>query len=118
MKKKLVLMTTALMAVGLFASFANHQGNTVRVEAIDSIDVRIAKVTGASYSSYGRYYVCFKDETEDKAFRFQVTNDDEVEANHRLTPNKTYTLANMSTSSSYATISGEKFEYVTASLNL
>ena len=111
-------MTFALMAVGLFASLANHQGNIVRVEAIKPIDVTIAKVTGASYSSYGRYYVCFIDETEDKTFRFQVANDDEVEANHRLTPNKVYTLDNMSTSSSYATISGEEFQYETASLKL
>ena len=114
MKKKLALMTSALMAVGLIASLAN----TVRVEAIEPIDVTIAKVTGASYSDYGRYYVCFIDETEDMRFTFQVVNDDEIYQNHHFTPNKTYTLANMSTSSSYATISGEKFEYVTASLKL
>ena len=118
MKKNLVLMTSALMAVGLIASLANNQGNTVRVEAKDAIDVTIAKVTGASYSDYGRYYVCFIDETEDMRFTFQVVNDDEVYQNHHLTPNKTYILSNMSTSSSYATISGEKFEYVTASLKL
>lgn len=119
MKKKLVLMTSALMAVGLFASVANHQGNTVRVEAIEEpIDVTIAKVTGASYSYYGRYSVSFLDKTGDMKFSFQVVNDDEIYQTHHLTPNKVYTLDNMSTSSSYATISGEKFEYVTASLKL
>ena len=118
MKKKLVLMTSALIAVGLFANFANHQGNTVRVEAIEPIDVTIAKVTGTSYSDYGRYYVSFLDKTGDMKFSFQVVDDDEIYETHHLTPNKTYTLANMSTSSSYATISGEKFEYVTASLKL
>ena len=118
MKKKLVLMTSALIAVGLFASFANHQGNTVRVEAIEPIDVTIARVTGTSYSDYGRYYVSFLDKTGDMKFSFQVVDDDEIYETHHLTPNKTYTMANMSTSSSYATISGEKFEYVTASLKL
>ena len=111
-------MTSALMAAGLIATLANNQGNTVRVEAIEPIDVTIAKVTGASYSDYGRYYVCFIDETEDMRFTFQVVNDEEIYQNHHLTPNKTYTLANMSTSSSYATISGVDYQYVTASLKL
>ena len=118
MKKKLVLMTSALMAVGLFASFANHQGNTVRVEAIESIDVTIAKRKAASYSYYGNYNVCFADGTGDKEFCFKVANDDEIYENHQLTPNKIYTLDNMSASKSYATISGEKFDYVSASLKL
>ena len=118
MKKNLVFMSSTLLAVGLIASLANNQGNTVRVEATDSINVTIAKVYGESYSYYGRYYACLLDETEDIAFRFMVNNDAEVEANHRLTPNKAYALDDMSTPDSYATISGEEFQYETASLKL
>ena len=116
MKKKLVLTASTLLAVGLFAALANNKGNTVRVEATEHFDVTIAKVKGASYSYWGNYYVCFADETEDKIFRFQVTSDAEVYDSHHLTPNKIYTLDNMSTVNSYATISDEKFEYVSASL--
>ena len=118
MKKKLVLMMSTLLAVGLIASLANNQGNTVRVEATEHFDVTIAKTKGASYSYYGNYNVCFADGTGDKEFWFKVANDDEIYENHHLTPNKVYTLANMSASNSYATISGEKFDYVSASLKL
>ena len=118
MKKKVVLMTSALMAVGLIASLANNQGNTVRVDATEHFDVTIEKVFGESYSYWGNFNVYFADKTEDKVFRFQVANDAEVYENHNLTPNKTYTLANMNASNSYATISDEKFDYVSASLKL
>ena len=118
MKKKLALMTTALMAMGLIASLANNQGNTVRVDATEHFDVTIEKVFGESYSYWGNFNVYFADKTEDKVFRFQVANDAEVYENHNLTPNKTYALANMNASNSYATISDEKFDYVSASLKL
>ncbi len=118
MKKKLVLMTSALMAMGFLVGLANVHENSVRVEAKDAIDVTIAKSLSASYSYWGCYYVCFADETGDMVFRFQVENDAEVEQNHHLTPNKTYYLANMDASNSYVTISEEKFEYANASLKL
>ena len=118
MKKKLILMTSTLLAVGLFASLVNNQGNIVRVEATEHFDVTIEKVYGESYSYYGNYNVCFADGTGDKEFWFRVVNDDEIYQNRHLTPNKVYTLANMSASNSYATISDEKFDYVSASLKL
>ena len=118
MKKKLVLTASTLLAVGLIASLTNNQGNTVRVEATEHFDVTIAKRKAASYSYYGNYNVCFADGTGDKEFWFKVANDDEIYENHQLTPNKIYTLDNMSASKSYATISGEKFDYVSASLKL
>ena len=68
MKKKLVLMTSALMAVGLFATIVNNQGNTVRVEAIEPIDVTIAKRYNESYSYGGCYTVGIGDKTGDMIF--------------------------------------------------
>ncbi len=117
-EKRLVLTASTLLAVGLIAGLLNNQGNTVRVEATEHVDVTIAKTKGASYSYYGNYNVCFADGTGDKEFWFKVANDDEIYENHHLTPNKVYALANMSASNSYATISGEKFDYVSASLKL
>ena len=111
-------MVSTLLAAGLIAGFVNNQGNTVRVEASQPIDFTIAKTIGEAYSYYGRYSVCFTDETEDMKFKFMVTGDDEIATTHRLTPNKTYTLANMNASNSYATINGEEFQYVSATLKL
>lgn len=118
MKKNLAFVASTLLTVGLFAALVNHQGNTVRAEAIEPIKVTIANVSAESYSYYGRYYVCFVNETKDMEFSFRVENDAEVAQNLRLTPNKTYTLDNMGASASFATISGEKFDYETASLKL
>lgn len=118
MKKNLVFISSILLAAGLSSGLANNQGNTVRVKATEPIDVTIAKSLNESYSYWGCYYVCLADETEDMIFRFKVANDVEIEQNHRLTQNKTYYLANMDASNSYATISEEKFEYNTASLKL
>ena len=106
------------MAVGLIASLANNQGNTVRVEAIDPIDVTIGNAVAEYYSSWGCYYVCLVDATEDLVFRFQVDHNAEVEQNHALTPNKVYALTDMAADNSYATIKGDRFEYDTASFEL
>ena len=80
MKKNLVIMASTLLAVGLIAGFVNNQGNTVRVEASQPIDFTIAKTIGEAYSYYGRYSVCFTDETEDMKFKFMVTGDDEMKS--------------------------------------
>ena len=106
------------MAVGLIASLANNQGNAVRVEAIDPIDVTIGNAVAEYYSYWGCYYVCLVDATEDLVFRFQIDHDAEVEQNHALTPNKVYALTDMAADNSYATIKGDRFEYDTASFEL
>ena len=118
MKKNLAFAASTLLAVGLFASLVNNQASTVKAEAIEPIDVTIADVYIESYSYYGCYNLCFANKTGDMKFYFRVENDAEVAENLRLTPNKTYTLENMTVGSSYATISGEKFDYETASLKL
>ena len=112
-------MTSAIMAMGLLAGITGpHKENAIAVEAIDAIDVTIAKVLGDSYSYWGCYYVCFVDDTEDLVFKFQVDHDAEVEATHFISYNKVYALTDMSASNSYATINGDKFEYDTVSFEL
>ena len=118
MKKNLVFVASTLLAIGLIASLANNRGNTVRVEATDPIDVTIERTYGESYSYWGCYTVGFADKTGDTVFWFKVENDAEIYENHHLTPNKVYTLENMSTSSSHATINGVDFQYAAASLKL
>ena len=118
MKKKLVLMTTALMAMGMMVGIANTQETFTAVHAVEYTDVAIEKVYGESYSYYGSFYVCLVNDTENMMFKFCPSHDSEIEANRALTPNKVYTYDGMDSGNSYATIAGEKINYKSADFKL
>ena len=137
MKKKLVIF--ALMIIGLLISFMNVQkGNGVYAETEDkllttitptkakkayddagAIKVLIENQSG-SYSDYSGVYIYLGNKTENMAFKFQVdiSADSNISVNHKLTPNKLYTLDDMNSEKCNAIIGETEYNYKSASIML
>ena len=119
MKKKLVLMTSALMTMGLLAGYANVQKDSTPIYAEPEATNVIIEDTN-EYYSYPAVVVNLYNKTEKMTFYFSVNDyaDSYTSTNHKLQPNKVYTLSEMRVNYSYAKIDETEYPYKSASLEL
>jgi vacuolar-type H+-ATPase subunit H len=137
MKKKLVIF--ALMIIGLLISFMSVQkGNGVYAETEDKLVTTITPTKAkkayddssaikvlienqfGSYSDTSGVYIYLGNKTENMAFKFEVdiSADSNIYVNHKLTPNKLYTLDDMNLGKCNAIIGETEYNYKSASIML
>lgn len=113
MIKKIVLITSAVMAMGLLGSFTSE--NRAPITRGTHTDLEIQRISG-NYSRPSHLYKTVQNVDSNINCRFHIYGGSEETEIRDLVPNKEYTLTDMQADDSYAEVNGTKIAFSSASI--